>query len=98
MKPGYDSRPRVPAATPNSEAVSARIFDTVCGGDMRKSALREMATWVLQGMMGSTHASVVLEAVGDHGMDGHLPFISHVAYHIAGMCDGAALVKCLVGS
>jgi len=29
MKPGQDSRPRVPAATPKSDAVRARMFETV---------------------------------------------------------------------
>jgi hypothetical protein len=29
MKPGYDSRPRVPAATPKSEAVRLRMFEMV---------------------------------------------------------------------
>lgn len=30
MNPGKDSKPRVPAATPNKEAVSARMFEIVC--------------------------------------------------------------------
>lgn len=38
MKPGQDSRPSVPAATPNREAVSARMFETVCG-DVHVSAM-----------------------------------------------------------
>jgi hypothetical protein len=32
MKPGYDSRPRVPAATPNSEAVRLRMLETTWAG------------------------------------------------------------------
>jgi len=40
MKPGKDSSPRVPAATPKSEAVKARMFETVCG----KS---EISTWLV---------------------------------------------------
>lgn len=32
MKPGKDSSPSVPAATPNNDAVKARMFETVCGG------------------------------------------------------------------
>jgi len=31
MKPGYDSRPSVPAATPNSDAVRLRMLDMTCG-------------------------------------------------------------------
>jgi hypothetical protein len=31
MKPGYDSRPRVPAATPKREAVRLRMLDVTCG-------------------------------------------------------------------
>jgi hypothetical protein len=31
MKPGYDSRPSVPAATPKSEAVRLRMLDVTYG-------------------------------------------------------------------
>lgn len=30
MKPGYDSRPSVPAATPKREAVRLRMLDVTC--------------------------------------------------------------------
>lgn len=30
MKPGQDSSPKVPAATPNKDAVIERMFETVC--------------------------------------------------------------------
>jgi len=30
MKPGYDSRPRVPAAMPKREAVRLRMLDMTC--------------------------------------------------------------------
>ena len=33
MKPGYDSRPNVPAATPKRDAVRFRIFEMVYSGN-----------------------------------------------------------------
>lgn len=80
MKPGYDSRPRVPAATPKRDAVRLRMFETTwwqlsewCG--WKKGCVRcevhPAGRWVAL-----TYLGVVLHAGDDDGVDGQLPFFS----------------------
>ena len=82
MKPGQDSRPSVPAATPKSEAVSARMFETVCGdvhisimqGRSARAGPREGAEemgWLWK----ITYPCIVLHALGHYWVRSQLLLI-----------------------
>jgi hypothetical protein len=75
MKPGYDSRPSVPAATPNSDAVRLRMLEMTCGECEYTSRAtrcddtteRVSASVVVQMVL--SYLVVVLHAGADYGID-----------------------------
>lgn len=79
MKPGYDSRPRVPAATPKREAVRLRMFETAwwqwsdcCLGE--KKCMHD-GEYALGARVEKAYLGVVLDAGEHDGVDGQLPFL-----------------------
>jgi hypothetical protein len=81
MKPGYDSSPSVPAATPNSDAVRLRMFEMTCGNcehadrgkKMRRSPEQGSASVVASKVV--SYLVVVLYAGSDDGVDGELALL-----------------------
>lgn len=82
MKPGYDSRPRVPAATPKREAVRLRMFETtwwrqlVHVGDMCRTHA------CMRVRVGGTYLGVVLHTSVNNRADSQLPFLIHDEYDV----------------
>lgn len=74
MKPAYDSRPSVPAATPKSDAVRLRMLDTTCGDEGLVTGYGRDNVHVAS-VSGSVWAylGVVLDAGSDNRVDGELP-------------------------
>jgi len=71
MKPGYDSRPNVPAATPKRDAVRFRIFEMVYSGK-REHLCRADVDRGVKGYLG-----VVLHTSLYYRVDGKFPFVKH---------------------
>jgi hypothetical protein len=80
MKPGYDSRPSVPAAMPNNDAVRLRMFEMTCvkceHAERRRetrSSLELGRAAVVAGVV--SYLIVVLYAGSDDGVDGEFTLL-----------------------
>jgi hypothetical protein len=80
MKPGYDSRPSVPAAIPNNDAVRLRMFEMTCSKcehtERRKETRSSLELGMAAVMAGvASYLVVVLYAGSDDGVDGELALL-----------------------
>ena len=82
MKPVYDSMPRVPAATPNRDAVRLRIFETTCVARVSASTY---VWWCL--LVARAYLSIVLHASQNNGGNGKLSFFIHGERNYAQLCN-----------